>query len=697
LNAPSHPFQLICAVMNSTGKNVEDDNPGHVKQGRDVEETTTMNTLRESAVSGLADAQYRLGMSYEKGNGVEKNMLEAMRLYRLAADQNHTSAQYQLGKCFEFGSGVTPNHEEASRLYHVAAEAGDAEAQCKLGMYYQSGYLGLSRSMKDSARWFHLAANQGYAEAQHRLAELYGRGLDVPQDWEASCKWYRLAAQQGHADAQYKLSECFQNGSGVQRDIEEAARWRLLADALKPRKIVRRDKVAYAMYAIDLSEWSGRSFSRSKSFVLDTMTVLEHEVCVTVSSNAAARVRVMCEEHGWEKEIIVTVCCNYFGDSRDLSGMALTPTVFFEPAGVVFSENTESCFNSDSGEFQGISVSLTSHVDAEGLAQRPLGELHGMCTVLTTTQQFQDARVRYASSPADVPFDLSHWKVSPEDLNLEQLTSRTPKETDSYSKVFNKHKLKIIKARNNDGLEERRIVFKIKLLHFTGEVVVALAVGMIAGSMLTTLSRNWSSAWRNNPDTPLTDLCAMDAVTLSPRIIMSEIFKKHGSHYDPEDTATVVRKIIARVEAIKETNREKHFRYDCFLSYRIFPDTGIVETLYGLLRANGLHNVFFAKHSLIEGRDWKSAFLQGLVNSMLFIPIVSSDALADARSNTKDHSGDNVLLEYQTALHIAERTGNEEFIYPVFLGKYQDERRTVLVKFNEFNTALYADCIHPTE
>jgi TPR repeat protein len=71
-------------------------------------------------------------MCYEIGTGVDQDHAEAVRLYRLAADQGGAIAQYLLGRCYENGTGVGEDHAEAVRLYQLAADQGLAEAQQSL-------------------------------------------------------------------------------------------------------------------------------------------------------------------------------------------------------------------------------------------------------------------------------------------------------------------------------------------------------------------------------------------------------------------------------------------------------------------------------------------------------------------------------------------------------------------------------------
>ena len=58
---------------------------------------------------------------------------EAVRWYRLAAEQGDASAQYSLGVMYDFGRGVLEDDAEAVRWYRLAAEQGDADAQNRLG------------------------------------------------------------------------------------------------------------------------------------------------------------------------------------------------------------------------------------------------------------------------------------------------------------------------------------------------------------------------------------------------------------------------------------------------------------------------------------------------------------------------------------------------------------------------------------
>lgn len=55
-----------------------------------------------------------MGNSYYNGEGVEKNFVEAVKWYRLSAEQGNAEAQFCLGYCYYSGAGVEKNDAEAS-------------------------------------------------------------------------------------------------------------------------------------------------------------------------------------------------------------------------------------------------------------------------------------------------------------------------------------------------------------------------------------------------------------------------------------------------------------------------------------------------------------------------------------------------------------------------------------------------------
>ena len=77
----------------------------------------------KAAEQGDAEAQYNLGVCYEKGEGVPQNYEEAAKWYMKAAEQGHANAQNNLGLCYYVGNGVRQNHEEAVKWYRKAATA----------------------------------------------------------------------------------------------------------------------------------------------------------------------------------------------------------------------------------------------------------------------------------------------------------------------------------------------------------------------------------------------------------------------------------------------------------------------------------------------------------------------------------------------------------------------------------------------
>ncbi len=69
---------------------------------------------------------------FHYGQGVAQDYAEALRLYRLAADQGHAGAQLTLGYMIERGRGVAQDTLEAIRWYRLAAEQGYADAHQRL-------------------------------------------------------------------------------------------------------------------------------------------------------------------------------------------------------------------------------------------------------------------------------------------------------------------------------------------------------------------------------------------------------------------------------------------------------------------------------------------------------------------------------------------------------------------------------------
>jgi TPR repeat protein len=184
----------------------------------------TARTYHIRADQGDADAQYRLGFLYQRGQGAPPDYTEAARWYRKSADQGYAKAQYGLAFLYHQGQGVPRDDAEALRWSRKAADQGNAEAQTSLGNSYAEG-LGVPQDDAEALRWYRQAAGQGEAMAQYALGVMYYQGQGVPQDRTEAVRWYRQAAGQGEAMAQYALGVMYYRGQGVPQDYAEAERW----------------------------------------------------------------------------------------------------------------------------------------------------------------------------------------------------------------------------------------------------------------------------------------------------------------------------------------------------------------------------------------------------------------------------------------------------------------------------------------
>ena len=84
----------------------------------------------KAAEQGHAWAQFNVGICFEEGKGIGKNIEEAFKWYMKAAEQGHPDAQFCVAVCYLNGEGVEKSKEKAKEWFARAAAAnGDEDAK----------------------------------------------------------------------------------------------------------------------------------------------------------------------------------------------------------------------------------------------------------------------------------------------------------------------------------------------------------------------------------------------------------------------------------------------------------------------------------------------------------------------------------------------------------------------------------------
>lgn len=153
------------------------------------------------AAVGDAAAQYSLAKLYEKGDGaVPQDLEQAIKWYRMAADQGMPAAQNNLALMYAQGRGLPNDQRQAAELWRTSALQEYPWGQYNLGLAYFRGQ-GVATDRHEAVGWFRRAADGGLAEAQFIMGQLRREGLVLEQDRGQALTWYQLASQQGHAAA----------------------------------------------------------------------------------------------------------------------------------------------------------------------------------------------------------------------------------------------------------------------------------------------------------------------------------------------------------------------------------------------------------------------------------------------------------------------------------------------------------------
>lgn len=162
--------------------------------------------LRLAAFFGNPDAQYQLGIRYETGDGVEKDITKFIENINKAAEQGNSKAQFELGLIYFKGEVASKDMTKAIYWMSKAAEQGNANMGVFLGGLYFNGD-GVPMDIAKAIDYWSKAAALNEPQAQSILGILYYYGNNVTQDTVRGLDLLNKAAAQSNDDAIHALKE----------------------------------------------------------------------------------------------------------------------------------------------------------------------------------------------------------------------------------------------------------------------------------------------------------------------------------------------------------------------------------------------------------------------------------------------------------------------------------------------------------
>lgn len=203
---------------------------GKMCQEENGKESEAIRWFRQAALHGQASSWFHIGLRYERGIGIGRNLAKAAEAYRNGAAKGSSDAQQALGIMTLFGRGVPQDDARAAYWLRLAADDEMPLACGVLGHCYLRG-LGVqqddgeafalfsrfteaydSEELGDGERSSYPAELVGIV--YNGLGELYADGRGGPVDLKEGIPFFQIAAELGNGDARRNLARFKRNWVG---------------------------------------------------------------------------------------------------------------------------------------------------------------------------------------------------------------------------------------------------------------------------------------------------------------------------------------------------------------------------------------------------------------------------------------------------------------------------------------------------
>jgi TPR repeat protein len=179
------------------------------------------------------EAVFLSAWCFELGCGVRREPVEAVRLYKVAAEYEHPSAMTHLALCYDTAIGTEAKKDEAAELNRRALAMNYGPAIYNYGVTYEFGD-GLPKDSKRALQLYERASKLEYSGALHArgisMENGGSNGMDQPPtDLYQVFHMYRRASRDLYGPALAALANCMCYGRGCEMDWKRAQQYLNLA------------------------------------------------------------------------------------------------------------------------------------------------------------------------------------------------------------------------------------------------------------------------------------------------------------------------------------------------------------------------------------------------------------------------------------------------------------------------------------
>ena len=229
-NAPAARAQSADLVLcdRIAADPADPDKPADVKGVAEIAAADVATAIKfcKRASPSSRRALYELGRAY----AANRQMPEAVGVYRKAVDKGSSAAMVELGSLLANGSAGPKDDTEARSLFARAAQAGNARGAANLAALSANGET--SSDPAEARAMLAKAVETNSAEAQFQLALMMANGVGGPKDDVAARGLFEKAAAQGHATALDWMGNFAETGRGGPEDKNAAKSYYEKAAAL---------------------------------------------------------------------------------------------------------------------------------------------------------------------------------------------------------------------------------------------------------------------------------------------------------------------------------------------------------------------------------------------------------------------------------------------------------------------------------